>query len=54
MTDEQRRDIMEGIAESIEALVTPDGREHRRVVGILRSIYNCLARDCKGDEHDSC
>jgi len=52
MSDDQKRDLMDGLAEAIEALVSPDDTKRRRVVGVLQSIYNCLARDCKGDQHD--
>ncbi len=54
MNEEQRRDIMDGLAEAIEALLSPDDTKRRRVVGVLQSIYDCLARDCKGDQHDPC
>ena len=51
MSDDQRRDLMDGLAEAIEALLSPDDGKRRRMVGVLQSIYTCLARDCKGDEH---
>ncbi len=51
MDSDSKRDLMDALAEAIDALVSPDEERRRRVVGVLQYIYRCLEQDCKGDRH---
>ncbi len=52
MDDNQKRDLMDALAEAIHFLVSMDDAGRDRAVSALQHIYRCLESDCRGDKHD--
>jgi hypothetical protein len=52
MDDNQKRDMMDAVAEAIQLLISMDDAGRDRAISGLQHIYRCLERDCKGDQHD--
>jgi hypothetical protein len=49
MEIEQKRELMDVLAEAIQLLVTVDDAQRNRAISSLQYIYQCLERGCRGD-----
>jgi hypothetical protein len=50
--DNQKRDLMDAIADAIHLLTTMDEHDRHRAISVLQYIYACLEDKCRGDKHD--
>jgi hypothetical protein len=48
MDDDQKRDLMDVLAEVIQMLGSMDDAKRHRAISSLQYIYNCLASECRG------
>jgi hypothetical protein len=48
MDDNQKRDLMDALAEVIQMLGAMSDAERHRAISSLQYVYNCLASGCKG------